>query len=453
MSFRMKRRSFLKGAAGVAIALPVFEAMLDSSGTALASGAPLPKRFGVWFWGNGVRLDRWVPSSTGAGWQLSPALAPLQPVQSYLNVVSNYEVKAAGPRGHHGGESGMLSGVEFIPLDHPDSNYSSEFGGPSIDQLLVSDLYPDKPSLCVGVSKRIVTSEGPTLEFISHQGPTQPVAPERSPAALYTSLFGSFTPPDQNDPRQNLRVSVLDAVRDETKALQSKLGASDQQRLDAHLTAISELRAKILALPPVITGACQTPQATSDDNSDDANGNERLVDVNNIMSDLITLSFACDIARSASVMFTGSVNYTLFSDVPGVTTGHHDMTHDSNPATQDLVHDCTVYTMARFNDLLVKLMNTPEGAGNLLDQCLWLATSDVAEGLTHSNSDYPIVLAGKCGGAMKFPGVHFRGDAPFGLNPNTADVLMTIFHAMGSPRASIGNGLEASSTAISQVLT
>src|SRR5688572_16892018 len=126
----MPRRSFLRGLAGVSLALPALDAMLNGNGDALAQGEPLPKRFGVFFWGNGVRLDRWNPEATGANWQLSPALAPLAPVKQYLNVLSNFEVHCAGPRGHHGGESGMLSGVEFIPLEHPNSNYSSKFGGP-----------------------------------------------------------------------------------------------------------------------------------------------------------------------------------------------------------------------------------------------------------------------------------------------------------------------------------
>ncbi len=447
----LSRRTFLRGAAGVAIALPALDIMLNDHGDALADGGALPKRFGVWFWGNGVRLDRWNPPNTGAGFTLSPALAPLAPVKDYLNVVSNYEVKAAGPRGHHGGESGMLSGVEFIALDHPNSNYSSKFGGPSIDQLLASELSPDKPVLALGVSKRIVTSEGPTLEFISHRGPDNPIEPERSPAALFTRMFGSFTPPDSTDPRQNLRVSVLDAVADEARALQGRLGQNDRQRLDAHLTGISELRQRILALPPVLSGACQIPDPVTEDNSD-VGGEEQLIAVNDAMSDIVVLAMACDITRTASFMFTGSVGYTVFHDVPGVTTGHHDMTHDGSDATQDLVHACTVYTMARFNDLLVKLQNTPEGAGNLLDQSLWLATSDLAEGLTHSNADYPIVLAGKCGGAMKFPGIHVRGGTTLGIRKNTNNVLVTILEAMGSARSSIGNGLESSNTPVSEVL-
>src|SRR5688572_11365666 len=327
---RIPRRRFLRGAGGAMLALPIFDFLLNSNGTAFAQGQPLPKRFGVWFWGNGVRLDRWNPAATGAGWQLSPALEPLAPVKDYLNIVSNYEVHAAGPRGHHGGESGMLSGVEFIPLEHPNSLYSSKFGGPSIDQLLVTDLHPEKPALALGVSKRVVTSEGPTLNFISHRGPDNPIAPEYSPAALFTRLFGSFTPPDSSDPRQQLRVSVLDAVKEETNALKQKLGTADKSRLDAHLTAVDELRNRILALPPVLTGACQIPAGTADENGD-VDGQERLVEVSALMNDLLVLAFACDITRSASFMFTGSVGYTFFGDVPGVESGHHDITHSDTP--------------------------------------------------------------------------------------------------------------------------
>ena len=260
---------------------------------------------------------------------------------------------------------------------HPNSLYSSKFGGPSIDQLLVNDLSADKPALVLGVSKRVVNSEGPTLNFISHRGPDNPIAPEHSPAALFTRLFGSFTPPDTNDPRAALRVSVLDAVSEETARLKSRLGLNDKQRLEAHLTAISELRTRILAQPPVATGSCQIGVGSSDENQD-VDGFERLREVNGLMSDLLVLSFACEITRSASVMFTGSVGGTFFNEVPGVTSGHHDITHSGTPDAQDIVHATTVYTMDRFNDLLVRLKDTPEGGGNLLDQSLFLATIPMA---------------------------------------------------------------------------
>ena len=54
---KTNRRSFLRGAiAGgvVTVGLPFLDCFLNNSGTAMASGAPIPVRFGTWFWGLGL---------------------------------------------------------------------------------------------------------------------------------------------------------------------------------------------------------------------------------------------------------------------------------------------------------------------------------------------------------------------------------------------------------------
>jgi hypothetical protein len=414
--------------------------MLNNHGTALAQGRPLPKRFGVFFWGNGMRKSEWVPSSTGPGYALSPSLQPLQPVRPYVNVITNYEVKAAGPRGHHNGASGMLSGVEFIPLEHPNSNYSSKFGGPSIDNILHADLGipASKPVLNLRTVDEIVTSEGPTLQFLSHRGPDQPQTAVRNPAEVYAGLFGSFAPPDSSDPKNALRTSVLDLVKDDIDRLKPQLSRRDRDRLDAHLTGLSEVRARILALPPELTGSCRLPEAPTTTPS-------TLRAMSDLHADLIAMAFACDVRQLVTIQFTGSVGHTVF---PGTTGGHHDLTHDA--AQQGVVQATTVFTMECFSSIMQKMAAIPEGAGNLLDNSLWLATSDCAEGLDHSVDDYPILLVGGAGGAMRNPGTHVRG--PSLVKRNTNDVLMTILRAMGSSRTSIGTGFTASSSVVSDVL-
>ena len=442
---QLRRRTFLRGLGGAMLALPILECMMDSHGVALAQGRPLPKRFGVFFWGNGVRLDRWVPTSTGAGYQLSPALAPLQPVKDYVNVVTNYEIKARGPRGHHDGLAGMLSGVEFIELPHATGSYSSKFGGPSIDNLLHTDLAipQSKPVLNLKTMNEIVTGEGPTLQFLSHKGPDEPQPATLSPAEVYTQLFGSFQEPNTTDPRNALRTSVLDLVKGDIERLQPRLSTHDRQRLDAHLTGVSELRSRILQLPPEITGSCSIPEPVTA-----TSGSLRAVV--DLHADLLAMSFACDIRQIATMQFTGSVGFTVF---PGMTSGHHDLTHENVPEAQDNVHATTVHTMECFSSLMQKMKAMPEGAGNVLDNSLWLATSDTAEGLVHSVADYPIVLVGKAGGAMRFPGVHTRGSDLFGIGrKNTSDVLMSILRAMGSGRASIGAGASRSSSVVTEIL-
>ena len=66
MKLRISRRAVLRGLAyggAISVGLPALECMLDSSGKALADGTALPKRFGVFFWGNGLRMAKYLPSS------------------------------------------------------------------------------------------------------------------------------------------------------------------------------------------------------------------------------------------------------------------------------------------------------------------------------------------------------------------------------------------------------
>ena len=59
----MNRRSFLRGSiqgAAVAVGLPLLDCFLNDNGTALASGGPIPVRFGTWFWGLGHTPGRGI---------------------------------------------------------------------------------------------------------------------------------------------------------------------------------------------------------------------------------------------------------------------------------------------------------------------------------------------------------------------------------------------------------
>ena len=64
----LPRRTLLRGLLGgaaVSMGLPLLEVFLNNNGTALASGSPLPRRFGIFYWGNGVldQLNTLIPPS------------------------------------------------------------------------------------------------------------------------------------------------------------------------------------------------------------------------------------------------------------------------------------------------------------------------------------------------------------------------------------------------------
>lgn len=438
MKFTLSRRTLLRGL-GAALALPSLEAMADG---------PPPKRFVTWFFGNGVIRNKWTPAQVGPTWNLTEQLQPLVDVKPYVSVISGFNVKTPNLRGHHNGAAALLSGAPIIPLDPGGAGYNSKFSMKSIDQVAADAIGATTTfkSLQLAVSKRYTTGEGPTLANMSHRGPDQPMPQETNPARLFNTLFAGFTPRDPRDPRDAMRVNVLDAVRDDARALQTKLGAKDKQRLDAHLTAISELRTRVMALPPVFTSSCTKPNAPTQTNQD-VNGVEPIEAVSTVMSELLAMAFACDLTRVASFQFSGSVGGHCFKNLSpsAPRDNEHAITHEAT--LQGEVNKAVVFTMQNFANTLKAMQRTVEGTGNVLDNTVLLCTSDVAEGLDHSINDYPVLLAGKAGGALR-AGVHLRS----GTGRNTTDILLTCLQALGTNATSAGGGAGTSTTPISELL-
>ncbi|MFT3712564.1 MAG: DUF1552 domain-containing protein [Archangium sp.] len=453
-SFKLSRRHLLRGV-GAALALPTLDAMLNGHGTAFADGTPPPRRFVTWFFGNGVIRSKWTPAQVGTTYTPTEQLAPLVDasrnidVRSYVSVVSGFNVKTPNVRGHHNGACALLSGSPLIPLPPGGAPYSSKFGMMSVDQIAADAIAGNTQfkSLQLAVSKRFTTGEGPTLAYASHRGPDSPMPQEVNPARVYNSLFAGLMPKDPRDPRDGLRASVLDAVKDDARTLQNKLGARDKARLDAHLTSVSELRTRILALPPVITSSCSKPAAVTMSNQDQG-GIEPIEAVSTVMSDLLAMAFACDLTRVASFQFSGSVGGHCFKFLTPneARDSEHSNTHEA--ALQDKVNEAVIFTMKNFAYTLNALKNTIDGTtGNVLDNTVVLCTSDVAEGIDHSINDYPVLIAGKAGGALK-SGYHFRSSN----GRNTSDILLTCLKSLGTGITSVGKDQGLSTTPIAELL-
>jgi hypothetical protein len=95
----------------------------------------------------------------------------------------------------------------------------------------------------------------------------------------------------------------------------------------------------------------------------------------------------------------------------------------------------TIFTLEQFAKLIGKFKATPDGAGNLLDSMAVLATSDTSDGEAHTTNDYPIVIAGSAGGALKFLGVYYNSSGE-----HTNKVLLTLLRSVGVQVEEIGEG-------------
>ena len=436
---KLSRRTLLRGLAGgaaVAVGLPALDIFLNDAGTALACGDLLPRRFGIFFWGNGNLPDRWVPSATGASWELSPTLLPLADVKDQITVVSGMKVYTGNTVPHFSGPVGMFTGAPFPAGD------DSTFAEPSIDQVIAKEIGDTRfRSLEIAVE--------PGGQSLSFNGPHSNNPPESSPIAFFNRVFvDGFVMPGTTpipDPRLPLRRSVLDAVSGDAKDLQKVLGSVDKARLEQHLDGIRDLENQIQKLqenPPSLA-ACSVPGKPLDVYPD-INGRPALSDISRAMVDILVMALACDQTRVFSDWFSSPVDNLLY---PSATAGHHQLTHDA-PAPQPQVHEILLYIMAEFAYLVGKLRSVPEGDGTLLDHCAVLATSDTSYGRAHSVEDYPILIAGGCCGALK-TGIHYRSVA----SENTSKVLLTLARAMGLTLDSYGKdaGLVTSSLSAIEV--
>jgi hypothetical protein len=430
---RLSRRTVLRGALaglGVAVALPSLEAMLGRR-SALGQNAAAPKRLGVWFWGNGVKLDRWVPELTGSDWQLSEELAPLADVKDYVSVVSGMNVLSGNQRGHHSGCTGILSGAPLLAQPHPDSNFRSTFSLPSIDQVAAAELGTTARfrSIEVGVSKKIEKGEGTTTQFLSHNGADSPNPAEYDPVKVFERLFSDSEAEPLIDASTSLRLSVLDAVKQDFTALRARVGTADRQRLDQHFENLRAIERRV-SEPAVIRKPPARPAAILDEIA-----REELVQRNRIMSDLIASALSMDMTRVFSVHFSGAFGNTNYWPVKA-SSGHHALTHNE-AGDQPEVHAVTTFIMEQFAYFLGALRNAPDGmtGQSVLDNVAILASTDVADGKGHTLNDYPILVAGKGGGSLVHPGIHYRSNGE-----NTSNVLLTLLRAAGCTVASVGAG-------------
>jgi hypothetical protein len=443
----LNRRTFLRGAlrgGGVAVlGLPLLEAMLDQNGEALAAGPPLPKRFVSWFFGNGVNLDQFEPSTTGPGYALSPILQDLADVKDYLTVCTGLQNPGRVIQTHHEGLSAFTG---YDQLKFPAPKISSNYGGPTIDQLVADRLEGATAihSLQFQVTKGFSTEDGgATALHVSAQGAPGSLtfkAGEPNPRRIWTSLFGVAPGPT------GVRASMLDFVRQDITNIRGRLGAADQRRMDAHLTGLRELEQIIACSPqpgePMEENLLPTPF-------------EPVASVNSIMANLLAVCFACDLTRVASVLFlplAGEV--TLGVDVPNTAgTNHHMWSHNQTGVGVDgqNAYDQNVrYIMNRFGDWMRALKShvEPNGA-TLLDSTILFASSDCANG-NHQINRQPVLLGGHGRGHLLYPGTHFQavaGDAGQGsLNQysqpsarSTSDVLLTCLNAFDPAATSVGD--------------
>lgn len=126
-----------------------------------------------------------------------------------------------------------------------------------------------------------------------------------------------------------------------------------------------------------------------------------------IMSDLLVLAFQTDTTRVATVAL-GS-DGAMFPGVVTVGSEHHCHTlehqgggrlEQTDPIAREALRQIHAWYTELFAEMIKKMKAIDEGGSTLLDNSMILYSSYMAHG-GHGTHDYPVLLAGKAGGALK----------------------------------------------------
>lgn len=443
------RRTFLRGAGGVAIALPFLEIMgCASRGVADgAGGAPLPrgaatldgfpKRFIVFFTANGTEntFNSWRPVGGETDFQLSPILEPLAPYRDKLLILDGLSNEASyhGPGdAHQRGTGAFLTGTELQEGNFPgnDGAAAGYANGISMDQELANHIGKDNKLRSLELSVQNFGSS--PYARISYLGAGQPAPPEGDPRLVFERAFSDLNvDPAEAAAAAARRRTILDAVKEDFTGLNRILGSADRKKLDEHLTAIREIEARLDA-SAVVGGSCQQPTVASIGDLRDPNA---FPEIGRAQMDLLVMALACDITRVGSVMWSRGNNYMTFPWL-GILEAHHDLSHHSD---DDTVANEKLTAINRFFAeqlayLAGKLASVPEGSGTLLDHTMIFWGNEQGKGNNHYRRDMPFVMLGTAGGSFRTGRyLQYDGDIPHN------NLLVTMLNAYGVDTTTFGN--------------
>ncbi len=431
---RISRRTMLRGV-GTALALPFLEAMMPRS-LAAAGSNRLPRRMAFLYVPNGAIMADWTPGAEGARFDLPAILQPLNPFRDQLLVLSGLTCDKGRPHGDGGGDHARASSAFLTGCQARKTAGANFRSGVSADQVAASRLGEQTrlPSLELGIERYRGAGNcdsGYSCVYehtISWRSPTSPLPNEVDPRLVFDRLFSERP----NDPdrlkRNRLRASVLDAVLEDARGLNNRLGGADRQKLDQYLSCVRELESRITraeVLPPVQppAGAVKPQQVPAD-----------LAEHFRLMCDLMVLAFQTDVTRIITCMFGREGSEQKYWMV-GISEGHHELTHHrNNPDKIAKVRTINVFHIQQFAYLLGKLKSIPEGEGTLLDNCMIAYGSGNSDGNRHTHDNLPIVLAGKGGGSLK-TGRHIRYPRETPVN----NLWLGMLDRMGAHTESLGD--------------
>lgn len=377
----LSRRRFLKGM-GVAMSLPMLEAMLPRAARAAASplapGAAPRRMLGICN-NLGLRPDLFFPKGAGRDYVASPYLELLAAHRNDFTVISGVS--------HPNVDGGHPSDISFLTAaPHPAS--SSFRNTISLDQFIAERIgtLTRFPSLTLSVNG--------AARSLSWTGSGVAIPPEERAVDVFHQLFLQGTPEqiEAQIHRLDTGRSILDAVAEQARDLQRDVGARDRTRLDQYFTSVRDLEHRLQESRE--WERKPKPVVNAKPPGDLANP-AQYMDKLAAMYDLARLAFETDSTRAITLMLNSVATPVLTLRGETITDSYHNLSHHGKAdekLTQLKVLD--EWHMKLLAKLFSDLKAVEEGGETLLDRTMILYGSNLGDANAHSTVNLPTLFAG-----------------------------------------------------------
>jgi sulfur relay (sulfurtransferase) complex TusBCD TusD component (DsrE family) len=404
----MKRRRFLQGLGGAALAAPFLSSLEPRK--ARAAGATGPQRLVIFYTNNGVLTNRWFPKvENGPIDATALAGTTLAGLSSFAPKLLFPRGLAMFPKGQINGyfdphDQGMGSKLTAAPIDPAGSHWATS---KSLDWVAASLVNPGtKSPLVLSVGSAFSNVKG----IVSYQDAQTPFAPETNPKNVYNNLTGLFsgatTAADYHVLQGN---SILDLVKGDLDGLKRQnMSMADQSKLSDWQSLLRQTEIKV-------TAACNATSATSLGITSTTVQSAAARDMataftkgGDMMIDLIALTMMCDANRVMILQWPGFVTFNW--DGIMHTYDHHSLSHRNGSnavggtcvsGVIDMIGQIDNWYAGRYAKLVALIDSIKEGDNTMLDNSMVMWLPELADGNAHNNNNLPIVIAGSAGGYLK----------------------------------------------------
>lgn len=391
-AIKLHRRSVLKGMAGAALALPVLEAMgKDVS-------ERLPRRFCAIYTANGMSIPKeanelgewsWFPSSERDGkFEFGKSTEPLRPFREHVSFMGGLYHENGTKADPHLCSDMWLTGA---PLHNPKPG---KYNTVALDQMIAlhTKQYCRQPSLVLSIDAG--TGYLSRTGTISYNLEGQPIPAENNPRRIFDRLFRADRNSLESEREQlKRRIKLVDAVLENAKSLNRRLGKSDREKMNQYLASLSEIESRLIASENWIDIPLKEQDYSQLDLDVTPQGEP--ADYYRNMFDLIALAFDADITRSVAFMLNREDGMGISDTFPlklGLGHTHHQLSHAGDKDGQLEFAKYDRFLSQQIAHFLGRMQEYKDRDGSLLDNSIVLFGSGAST--THNPRNLPTLLAG-----------------------------------------------------------